>query len=95
MELLDTIKAHIEHMGKCSGSFYLASAAASACNPNYGISLLSVAGGLDYERKKLVVDLMQINTQYDYSNAAQYQMLLWLKAKGLLDHTPRTENAPL
>ena len=90
MESLDKAKKMIVKMGKCKAAYTVAHAAASACNQNYGVSLLRISAGLDYQNKELVAELFNITNQADYSNADQDEMMHWLSINGWLESTPKT-----
>lgn len=89
MKSLDKAKQKITEMGKCKAAYTVAHAAASACNQNYGVSLLRISAGLDYNNKKLVAELFNITKQPDYNNADQEEMMNWLSENGWLESTPK------
>jgi hypothetical protein len=89
MKSLDKAKQKIAELGKCKAAFTVAQAAASACNQSYGVSLLRISAGLDYQNKKLVAELFNITKQSDYNNADQEEMMCWLSENGWLEHTPK------
>jgi hypothetical protein len=88
MKLLNSVKQRIIELGGCKAARTLAHATASACNQNYGVSLLSISVGLDLRNTELVLQLLQISKQSDFSNDAQYEMLNWLEEKGHLEQIP-------
>jgi hypothetical protein len=88
MELLNLTKAIIISLGRCKAAFTVSHAAAAACSQKYGVSLLRISAGLDYDNKQLVLRLLDIIREPDYSNAAQDEMLIWLDNNGWLAKTP-------
>ena len=82
MKIAITQGGYAKHAGT------LAHAVAGACSQKYGVSLLRVSVGLDYDNKQLVLRLLDIIREPDYSNAAQDEMLIWLDNNGWLAKTP-------
>lgn len=88
MELLEKVKKTITSLGGCKAAGTLAHASAAACSQKYGVSLLRISAGLDYSNKQLVLELLDITKQDDFSNLAQDEMLGWLKENKWLLRTP-------
>ncbi|NRA54099.1 MAG: hypothetical protein HRU23_08145 [Gammaproteobacteria bacterium] len=81
MLLIDEVIKKIEK----SGSRTLANGLASACNTFYGVSLLEGSSGLDMSNKKLIIRLLFICQEPDYSNASQDRALKWLREHNFID----------
>jgi len=92
MKLLEEVKNEIIRLGGSKAAGTLAHAAASACNQKYGVSLLRICSGLDYSNKQLVLELLDITKQPDFSNSAQDEMLSWLEVNEWLSRTPTHSN---
>lgn len=88
MKVLDIAKERIIRLGRCKAAYTVAQAAASACSQNYGVSLLRIDVGLDNRNRELILELMTISKQTDYSNAEQGAMLDWLEENNLLCEAP-------
>jgi len=88
MELLENVQKTIIRLGRCKAAGTLAHASAAACSQNYGVSLLRISTGLDYSNKQLVLELLDITKQDDFSNQAQDEMLDWLEENEWLLRTP-------
>ena len=77
MEIIDLVINKISgHYS--SSSYVMANALASACNTNYGVSLLDASVRLDGENKQLFNRLANIREEPDYCNDAQANALTWL-----------------
>jgi len=79
MVLFEEIKREIIRLGKAKSAYILARASASACNTDYGVSLLQISVGLDRRNKLLAARLFNIRNEPDYSNHSQHMMLDWLE----------------
>lgn len=84
MQIIDQVIAQIEEHEFSGSSRVLAMALASACNSNYGVSLLDASVKLDANSRELFFELAQISKQPDFSNADQDAALKWLKANGFI-----------
>ena len=88
MNLFNELKNIIAQGGYAKHAGTLAHAAAAACSQQYGVSLLRICVGLDYSNKEMVLRLLNITNEPDFSNAAQDEMLRWLDVNGWLAKTP-------
>ena len=88
MNLFNELKNIIAQGGYAKSTGTLAHAAAAACSQKYGVSLLRISAGLDYSNKQIVLRLLNITKEPDFSNAAQDEMLIWLDNNGWLAKTP-------
>ncbi len=79
MKIIDTIIAQIEKHRFSGSSEFLAMALASACNSSYKISMLDASVKLDSHSKQLLLELMHIAQQPDFSNEDQDRALIWLR----------------
>ena len=89
MESLEKAKKTIIKLGGCKAAGTIAHATAAACSQKYGVSLLRISAGLDHSNKQLVLELLDITKQSDFSNSAQDEMLNWLESEGWLLSTPK------
>lgn len=85
MKIIDKIIAQISEHRFSGSSECLAVALASACNSGYKVSLLDASVKLDTESKQLLIELMNIAQQPDFSNADQDRALRWLREKKYID----------
>lgn len=92
MESLEKAKKTIIKLGGCKAAGTIAHATAAACSQKYGVSLLRISAGLDYSNKQLVLELLDITKQDDFSNSAQDEMLIWLEDNNWLSSTPTAKN---
>lgn len=88
MNLFNELKNIIAQGGYAKSTRTLTHATAAACSQKYGVSLLRISAGLDYSNKKLVLRLLNITKEPDFSNAAQDEMIIWLDNNGWLAKTP-------
>jgi hypothetical protein len=79
MKIIDKIIAQVSEHRFSGSSEYLAIALASACNARYKVSLLDASVKLDTDSKQLLIELMNIAQQPDFSNADQDGALRWLR----------------
>jgi hypothetical protein len=91
MKKLNEAKNTIIKLGGCKSAGTIAHATASACSQKYGVSLLRISVGLDDLNRQLVLDLLDITKQPDFSNRAQDEMLIWLEDNGWLSNTPTSK----
>tara|TARA_Y100001973_G_C5208806_1_gene343715 strand:- start:622 stop:915 length:294 start_codon:yes stop_codon:yes gene_type:complete len=84
MKLLKEIKESIIGLGRSKAAFTLSHAVASACNSDYGVSFLRISSGLDVQKTELVIRLLGITSEPDFSNQSQTEMLHWLEDNGYL-----------
>ncbi|MBA6417049.1 hypothetical protein H4J50_13580 [Colwellia sp. 6M3] len=85
MNSLESIKSKVIEHPYTSSSKVLIQAAASACSEDYGVNLCQASYKLDRDNKRLLWELMNITLQPDFSNKAQYEMLVWLEKEGFLE----------
>ena len=90
---LEEIKNQLEKNGRCSSNHLLAQVAASGCNENYGVNLYQASYKLDKYDKKLMWGLTNITLQPDFSNKAQYEMMVWLESEGWLKSATKYEKS--
>ncbi|NRB41829.1 MAG: hypothetical protein HRU20_25710 [Pseudomonadales bacterium] len=85
MKLIDKVMAKITDLDHSGGAYQLATAMASACSSHYKFAALDCSVRLDEENKQLVVDLLSITSEPDFSNADQDQCLRDLRETQLID----------
>lgn len=79
MLIIDRIIAQIGEHRFSGSSEFLAKALASACNSRYKVSMLDASVKLDAQSKQMLIELMNIAQQPDFSNADQDMALDWLR----------------
>jgi hypothetical protein len=79
MEVIDQVVEKLDEHRGTGSSQVLANALASACNSDYGVSLLDASVRLDAQNKQLFNRLANIRQEPDYSNADQSEALQWLR----------------
>ncbi|WP_026960363.1 hypothetical protein [Aliagarivorans taiwanensis] len=79
MVIIDTVISILKEHRHSGSSQLLADALASACSSKYKIAMLDASTRLDGPSKKLVIELMNIAQQPDFSNADQDNALKWLR----------------
>jgi len=84
VEIIETIIERISEHPHSRASEILASALASACSSKYGVSLLDVSVALDQSNQDLVLRLVRISYEDDFSNASQDRALRWLSDEGYI-----------
>ena len=85
MKVIDDVIAQLSENPHCGSSCFLGEALASACNSNYKVSMLDASVKLDMDSKRLLLGLMQIAQQPDYSNSDQSKALTWLRENEYID----------
>jgi len=85
MEIIDKIIKQISALRYSGSSAFLADALASACNSKYKVSMLDASVKLDKDSKALLIELMHIAQQPDFSNADQDKALDWLRDNKFID----------
>lgn len=85
MKIIDEVIAQIDKHKFSGSSQFLAEALASACNSRHKVSMLDASVKLDSHSKELLIGLMQIAQQPDYSNADQGEALTWLRENEYID----------
>ncbi len=84
MQIIEKIKSQIAEHRYSGSSEFLAMALASACNSSYKVSMLDASVKLDSHSKQLLLELMHIAQQPDFSNLDQDMALKWLKENNFI-----------